>query len=109
MSIEWTLCVPLPPNGVGVTEVGEPELVVADPGSPFFIVFTPVHIAGEPVCREHIAFDWGRPSELAYLRQGLVTGDTVGYESPGTSCSASALLPVCRAPVATTAGITRRR
>jgi hypothetical protein len=53
--------------GVEVTEVGDEELAVADPGSPFLIVFTPVRIIGEPVCREHIAFRWGSPSELARL------------------------------------------
>ena len=53
--------------GVEVTEVGAEEFVIADPDSPFLIVFTPVHITGEPACREHIAFRWGRPSELARL------------------------------------------
>ena len=53
--------------GVEVTEVGDEELVIADPDSPFLIVFTPVRIVGEPTCHEHIALRWERPSELAHL------------------------------------------
>jgi mutator protein MutT len=53
--------------GVEVTAVGDAEFVVADPDSPFLIVFAPVRILGEPNCREHLAFRWGRPSELAQL------------------------------------------
>jgi len=53
--------------GVEVIEVGDEEFAIADPDSPFLIVFTPVRIIGEPTCREHIAFHWGSPSELARL------------------------------------------
>jgi mutator protein MutT len=53
--------------GVEVIEVGDEELAIADPGSAFLIIFIPVRIIGEPVCREHIAFRWGSPSELASL------------------------------------------
>ena len=53
--------------GVEVIEVGDEELVIADPDSPFLIVFVPVRVAGEPTCHEHIALRWGRPSELADL------------------------------------------
>ena len=53
--------------GVEVTEVGDEELAIADPDSPFLIVFVPVRINGEPVCREHIALRWGRPDDVALL------------------------------------------
>ena len=53
--------------GVEVTEVGDDEFVVADADSAFLIVFIPVRIVGEPICHEHIASRWGRPSELARL------------------------------------------
>ena len=53
--------------GIEVIEVGEPELVIADPDSPFLIVFTPVRIAGEPTCHEHIALRWAESNELADL------------------------------------------
>lgn len=44
--------------GVGVSEVGEVEWSVTDPGSPFVIEFVPVGIVGEPRCIEHLALDW---------------------------------------------------
>jgi mutator protein MutT len=53
--------------GVEVVSVGSPELIVADPGSPFAIVFLPLEIAGEPTCHEHIALAWGTPAELGRL------------------------------------------
>jgi hypothetical protein len=53
--------------GVEVREVGDEELVIADPDSPFLIVFTRVRIVGEPTCHEHVALRWGRPGELARL------------------------------------------
>jgi mutator protein MutT len=53
--------------GVEVAEIGEAEFTIADPGSPFLIVFVPVRIAGEPRCHEHIALKWGRLSDLAGL------------------------------------------
>ena len=53
--------------GVDVIDVGDEELTIADPGSQFLIAFLPVRIAGKPICREHIALRWGKPSELAAL------------------------------------------
>jgi 8-oxo-dGTP pyrophosphatase MutT (NUDIX family) len=53
--------------GVDVVSVGEPELIVADHGSPFAIVFVPVCIDGVPTCHEHIALAWGEPAELRNL------------------------------------------
>ena len=53
--------------GVEVERVDEPELSIADPGSSFVIVFTPVEISGEPTCHEHEALMWGSPAELAAL------------------------------------------
>lgn len=53
--------------GVEVVSAGEEEFAVADLGSPFLIVFTPVQITGDPVCREHSALAWGRPSQIARL------------------------------------------
>lgn len=53
--------------GVDVTDVGPEQFAIADPDSPFFIVFAPVTIVGEPTCREHIAMRWGRLEELALL------------------------------------------
>src|SRR5215212_7692846 len=53
--------------GVDVIDVGAEELATRDPGSPFLIAFIPVQISGDPVCREHVAMTWGRPSELAKL------------------------------------------
>jgi 8-oxo-dGTP pyrophosphatase MutT (NUDIX family) len=50
--------------GVGVISVGEPELTVADRGSPFVIVFVPVSIDGNPTCHEHIALAWKRLADL---------------------------------------------
>lgn len=53
--------------GVGARAVGEAELAVADPGSPFVIVFVPVTLAGEPVAHEHEALCWGTLAEVAAL------------------------------------------
>lgn len=50
-----------------MVEVGDAELTIADPGSPFLIVFVPVRIVGDPTCHEHIALEWGRPIDLARL------------------------------------------
>lgn len=49
---------------VEVTHVGAAELAIADPGSPFVIVFVPVEIAGEPACIEHTAHRWATLAEL---------------------------------------------
>jgi 8-oxo-dGTP diphosphatase len=53
--------------GVEVVSVGAEELSVRDAGSPYLIVFVPVRIEGDPTCREHIALEWRRPSELRAL------------------------------------------
>jgi len=53
--------------GVGVLEVGDAELAIADPGSPFLIVFMPVRITGTPACHEHIALRWGTAEQLMSL------------------------------------------
>src|SRR5689334_24168216 len=53
--------------GIHVERVGEAELEIADPGSPFLIAFVPVEALGTPVCHEHSALAWGTPSELALL------------------------------------------
>ena len=41
-----------------VTSVGEVEMTIADPGSPFVINFALVQVAGEPVPHEHTAVSW---------------------------------------------------
>ena len=64
--------------GVEVANVGEPELTVADRGSPFEIVFVPVSIEGNPTCHEHIALAWGTPNEL--LDRPLAPSDRVFVE-----------------------------
>jgi mutator protein MutT len=53
--------------GVYVHAAGEPQFSVADPDSPFLIVFVPARISGEPVCHEHTALTWATPGELALL------------------------------------------
>jgi 8-oxo-dGTP pyrophosphatase MutT (NUDIX family) len=53
--------------GIEVTEIGEEEFSVRDPGSPFVIIFAPVQILGEPTCREHIDLKWARPNEAPLL------------------------------------------
>jgi hypothetical protein len=50
-----------------VLNVGDGEFSVADPGSPFVIVFLPVEIAGEPRCLEHAALAWVTEEELLSL------------------------------------------
>jgi mutator protein MutT len=52
---------------VQVIEVGHEEIEIADPGSSYLIVFIPVHISGEPICNEHMALMWAKPSELEDL------------------------------------------
>lgn len=47
-----------------VTDVGTPEFAVRDPDSPYWIVFLPVRILGEPTCREHIGLMWETPTNL---------------------------------------------
>ena len=53
--------------GVGVQSVGEPAFSIADPDSPFLIVFVPTTITGEPTCHEHTALAWLTPTELTKL------------------------------------------
>ena len=52
---------------VQVVKVGDEEIAIPDPGSSYLIVFTPVHIVGEPACNEHTALLWAKPSELKDL------------------------------------------
>jgi 8-oxo-dGTP diphosphatase len=52
---------------VEVIKVGDEEIALADPGSSYLIIFIPVHISGEPVCNEHMALMWAKPSELQDL------------------------------------------
>ena len=53
--------------GVHVESVGEPDFSIADPDSPFLIVFVPTTITGEPACHEHTALAWLTPTELTKL------------------------------------------
>ena len=53
--------------GVHVESVADPDLSVADPDSPFLIVFVPTTITGEPTCHEHTALAWLTPAELIKL------------------------------------------
>lgn len=53
--------------GVETSAVDAVEFTIADPDSPFLIVFARARIAGEPKCLEHTALMWGQPSELAQL------------------------------------------
>lgn len=53
--------------GVEVVEVGGPEFEFHDAGSPFLIVFVRVRVTGEPVCHEHVALRWDRPTALLAL------------------------------------------
>jgi 8-oxo-dGTP pyrophosphatase MutT (NUDIX family) len=53
--------------GVQVVSADRPELETRDPGSEFLIAFVPVHIEGEPECREHSALTWGTPETLRSL------------------------------------------
>lgn len=53
--------------------VGEPQFEIADPGSPYLIVFLPVSIAGEPRAVEHSAIAWAAP--VAFLGLPLAPSD----------------------------------
>lgn len=53
--------------GVEVMDVGQEELTVHDPHSPYLIIFAPVSIAGEPVCHEHIELRWVPLREILHL------------------------------------------
>ena len=50
--------------GVDVTDVGDEEFAIGDPGSPFLIAFVPTAIAGEPSAHEHTALHWATLDEL---------------------------------------------
>jgi 8-oxo-dGTP diphosphatase len=53
--------------GVRVTSVGDPLLIVADPGTRYDIVFLPTLIDGEPQPLEHDALEWHTPESLLLL------------------------------------------
>jgi 8-oxo-dGTP pyrophosphatase MutT (NUDIX family) len=53
--------------GVHVESAGQPEFSIADPHSPFLIVFVPTTITGEPTCHEHADLAWLTPAELTKL------------------------------------------
>lgn len=53
--------------GVQVVEVGKAEFTAHDPGSSYLIVFVPVRIIGDPLCREHINLRWGHPRDLVQI------------------------------------------
>ena len=53
--------------GVHVESVADPDFSIADPDSPFLIVFVPTTITGEPTCHEHTALAWLSPAELTKL------------------------------------------
>jgi 8-oxo-dGTP pyrophosphatase MutT (NUDIX family) len=53
--------------GLDVLTVGPAAFAIADPGSPFEIVFVPVTVAGTPVCHEHMALAWLPLAELPSL------------------------------------------
>jgi mutator protein MutT len=53
--------------GVYVESVAEPDFSIADPDSPFLIVFVTTAITGEPTCHEHTALAWLTPPELLNL------------------------------------------
>jgi 8-oxo-dGTP diphosphatase len=53
--------------GVHVESIAEPDFSIADPDSPFLIVFVATTITGEPTCYEHTALAWLTPAELLNL------------------------------------------
>ncbi len=69
--------------GVAVVHVDAPAMVIADPDSPYDIVFLPTRIAGEPRALEHEALTWGTlvtvaalplaPSDARFVASLLVT------------------------------------
>jgi 8-oxo-dGTP diphosphatase len=50
--------------GVETVAVGDTECEIADPESPFLIVFVAANIDGEPVAGEHTATAWASLDEL---------------------------------------------
>jgi 8-oxo-dGTP diphosphatase len=65
--------------GVTLISIGAPIFSRRDEGSPFLIVFVPVEIGGEPVCREHAALAWADPREI--LEYALAPSDRAFAES----------------------------
>ena len=59
--------------GVVAVSVGAAEFEIADPESPFLIVFIPVSIEDEPCASEHSALVWAAHNEL--LRMALAPSD----------------------------------
>jgi 8-oxo-dGTP diphosphatase len=59
--------------GVAARQTGAPLLEVADPGSPYLIVFVPTALEGEPTCIEHDELLWATRGELDEL--ALAPGD----------------------------------
>lgn len=53
--------------GLELQSICAPELEVADPDSPFVIVFVPVSAQGPPVPHEHSDLRWGPAAALAEL------------------------------------------
>jgi mutator protein MutT len=53
--------------GVHVESVAEPDFSIADPDSPFLVVFVPTLVTGDPTRHEHTALAWLTPAELAEL------------------------------------------
>jgi mutator protein MutT len=68
--------------GVHVESVGEPEFSIADPDSPFLIVFVPTTINGEPTCHKHTALAWLTPAELTSSPWPRATAATSSFSSP---------------------------
>ena len=58
---------------VETASVDDSQFEVADPDSPYLIVFHPVSILGEPRAVEHTAIAWATPEQL--LRLALAPSD----------------------------------
>jgi 8-oxo-dGTP diphosphatase len=50
--------------GLTVTGIGEVQLAIKDPGSPFVVNFVPVTTEGEPEAIEHVALGWFAINDL---------------------------------------------
>jgi len=53
--------------GVEAVAFGAPHCEIADPDSPFLIVFMTATIEGEPIAGEHTAIAWGARDDLLSL------------------------------------------
>jgi mutator protein MutT len=53
--------------GVSLEEAAPAAFEMADPDSPYVIVFVPVEIRGEPTCTEHVEMTWRAPKDLLEL------------------------------------------